>query len=296
MPTINNQKQLLLISWLVIISIVAPVYADAGKFKVCADGNYLPMSNKKLEGFENKIAQLFAKQLGRELEYYWFPQRLGFIRNTLRKTDDAGVSFCDVVIGVPDGYELVKPTVPWYRSSYALVYVKGNGLDDVHSVDDILALPAEKLSKIRFGMHERNPGVRWLSNHNMLEQLEPYVAQLGDPNVRPGEEESEDLLSGKIDVAVLWGPLAGELKRTSSEKEIVIIPIESDRSNGLVMDYAIAMGVHFPNGELASELSQLINDNRDKIKEILVQYHVPLIEPIESESSKRKDDDDDDDD
>lgn len=297
MRTTKTKKQFILIAWLAIISVVVPVYADGdGKFKVCADGNYLPMSNSKFEGFENKIAQLFAKQLGRELEYYWFPQRLGFIRNTLRKTDDAGNSFCDVVIGVPDGYELVKPTIPWYRSSYALVYVKGNGLDDVHSASDILALPAEKRSKIRFGMHERNPGVRWLANNNMLDQLEPYIAQLGDPNVQPGEQEGDDLLNGKIDVAVLWGPLAGELKRTRTEKEVVIVPIESDRSKGLVMDYAIAMGVHFPNGELASELNQLIKDNRNKIKEILVQYHVPLIEPIQSESDNRSDDDDDDDD
>ncbi|MCB1754040.1 MAG: quinoprotein dehydrogenase-associated putative ABC transporter substrate-binding protein [Gammaproteobacteria bacterium] len=287
-----------ILSGLVLVLLAAPVYAEGGDdraFKVCADGNYMPMSNRKLEGFENKVAQLFADQLGMELKYYWFPQRLGFIRNTLRKKDDAGNSLCDVVIGVPAGYELVKPTKPWYRSTYALVYVKGQGFDDIGSAADILALNPERRGKIRFGMHERNPGVRWLADNNMLDQLVPYVAQLGDPNVRPGEQESEDLLNGKIDMAVLWGPLAGELKRITKDKEIAILPIESDRQKGLVMDYAIAMGVHFPNGEMADQLNQLIEANRDQIKSILAQYNVPLIEPIETQADKEKADDDDDD-
>ncbi len=144
----------------------------------------------------------------------------------------------------------------------------------------------------RIGMHERNPGVRWLSNNGLLEQIHPYIAQLGDPNVAPGELEGKDLLADKIDMAVLWGPLAGELKRTTKEDVVQIIPISSDRSKGLVMDYAIAMGVHFPNGKLANILNELIDKNRVEIESILNEYYVPLIHPIEREDEKRKDDDD----
>ncbi len=261
-------------------------------FKVCADGNYLPMSSKNKDGFENRVAKLFADELGLVVEYYWFPQRLGFIRNTLRKRDDSGNSLCDIVMGVPAGYELVKPTKPWYRSTYALVYVAGRGFDDVKTSIDVVNLPAQRRDKIRIGMHERNPGVKWLSNNGLLEQIKPYVAQLGDPNIAPGELEGKDLLAGKIDMAVLWGPLAGELKRKTTDHEIVIIPIESDRSKGLVMDYAIAMGVHFPNGELASVLNNLIDKKRTEIKTILQEYHVPLVSPIEREGENKKDDDD----
>ncbi len=265
------------------------------KFKVCADPNYLPMSHRNLDGYENRIARLFADELGLELEYYWFPQRLGFIRNTLRKKDDQGDSLCDFVMGVPAGYELVKPSIPWYRSTYVIAYVKGRGFDHIKTPADLASLPPEERKNIRIGMHERNPGVRWMANNDMLEQLVPYIAQLGDPKVGPGELEGKDLLDGKVDMVILWGPLAAQLKRSTMDEEIAILPIASDPDSGLVMDYSIAMGVHFPNGELAVVLNELIRKKRDDIRQILTDYHVPLLELKESDIETMGDDDDDDD-
>ena len=106
--------------------------ADASKssLKVCADPNYAPFSTLKQEGFENKIAKLLADQLGLPLEYTWFPQRMGFIRNTLRAKLDDGVTYkCDLVMGVPDEFELAITTDPYYRSTYAIVYLDGSVLD-----------------------------------------------------------------------------------------------------------------------------------------------------------------------
>ena len=149
-------------------------------FRVCADGNYMPMSNQALEGYENQIAKLLADELDLEVEYYWFPQRLGFIRNTLRKKDANGQYFCDVVMGVPDGYELTITTQPYMQSTYALVYVKGGGFDDIKTQQDFLDLAPERKADLKIGAHERNPGVQLMAENGMFTQLVPYVAQGGD--------------------------------------------------------------------------------------------------------------------
>jgi mxaJ protein len=112
--------------------------------RVCQDPNNLPLSNRALAGFENKIAALFAQELGWKLEHTWFPQRMGFIRNTLRaKVDNSDRYKCDLVIGRRQaGFDMAATTRPYYHSSYALAYVKGKGLDGVRSLDDLMALEA----------------------------------------------------------------------------------------------------------------------------------------------------------
>ena len=274
--------------------LVLPATAAAeGTFKVCADPHYLPMSNRDGEGFENKVAELLAVELGQEVAYTWFPQRMGFIRNTLRKKDQNGQFLCDVVMGVPAGYELVKPTRAWYRSTYVLAVTGDGKLSAAKTTDDVLAMPASERAQLRFGAHERNPGVGWLATNGLLTQLEPYIAQLGDPNVAPGELEGEDLLSGKVDAAILWGPLGAGLARQNPDRDIHLIPIPSDPANGLVMDYAIAMGVHYPNEKMARTLNRLIGEKQEEINAILTEYGVPLLEA--GEAGEVSDDDDDDD-
>ena len=160
--------------------------AERTAFKVCADPHYLPWSNEREEGFENRIASLLAGALGLPVEYTWFPQRMGFIRNTLRARGDDGEYKCDVVMGLPAGYELAITTKPYYHSTYALVFVNGRGLDDVESAADLLALDPARRDKLRFGLAERNPGTLWLAKHGMLDRLEiAYASQHGNPKVRP---------------------------------------------------------------------------------------------------------------
>ena len=191
--------------------------AERTAFKVCADPHYLPWSNRAGEGYENRIASLLAGALNLPVEYTWFPQRMGFIRNTLRSRGADGEYKCDVVMGLPAGFELAITTEPYYHSTYALVYVKGRGLDDVESAEDLLVLEPARRDKIRFGLAERNPGTIWLAKHAMLDQIEiAYASQHGNPEVHPGQLEQEDLLAGEIDATIMWGPIAGHFARSNS--------------------------------------------------------------------------------
>ena len=195
------------------------VAAERTAFKVCADPHYLPWSNEAGEGYENRIASLLAGALSLPVEYTWFPQRMGFIRNTLRARGPDGEYKCDVVMGLPTGFELAITTEPYYHSTYALVYAKGRGLDDVRSAADLLALEPARRGNIRFGLAERNPGTIWLAKHGLLDQIEvAYASQHGDPELHPGQLEQQDLVAGKIDATVMWGPIAGHFARSSPRR------------------------------------------------------------------------------
>ncbi len=246
-------------------------------FRVCADGNYLPMSNRELAGYENRIAALLAEELNLPVEYYWFPQRLGFIRNTLRKKNpDTGQYHCDVVMGVPHRYELTITTDAYMRSTYALAYVKGKGLDDIKTQADFLAMSAERKAELKIGAHERNPGVQLLAENNMFLQLVPYVAQGGDPNVAPAQLERDDLLAGNIDMAILWGPLAAQLRNESKDADIGIVPLESTPS--IRFDFPFALGVRHPDKQWRDQLDEALVKNKDEINEILMEYGIPLVD------------------
>ncbi len=246
-------------------------------FKVCADPNYLPYSNKAREGFENKLAEMLAADLGLPTTYTWFPQRMGFIRNTLRSRGVDGEYKCDVVMGLPTGYELAITTKPYYRSTYALVYAKGRGLDDVGSPEDLLKLEPARRDKLRFGLAERNPGNLWLAKHGLLDQLVmAYASQLGDPAKGPGALEVRDLLAGNIDATIMWGPIAGYFARSTEDPELVALPMRSEPD--LKLDFAISVGVRFGQGERKKELQELLDKNADRIAALLESYGVPLVD------------------
>lgn len=249
--------------------------AERTAFKVCADPHYLPWSNEREEGFENRIASLLAGALGLPVEYTWFPQRMGFIRNTLRARGDDGGYKCDVVMGLPAGYELAITTEPYYYSTYALVYVKGRGLDDVRSAADLLALDPARRGKLRFGLAERNPGTLWLAKHGLLDRIEvAYASQHGIADVRPGQLEQEDLLAGKIDVTVMWGPIAGYFARSNPDVPVAVIPMVSEP--GVRMHFGISAGVRFGQKAQKEELQKLLDDHAEAIEAILHEHAVPL--------------------
>ena len=250
--------------------------AERTAFRVCADPNYLPYSNRAGEGFENRIAVMLAEDLGLPVEFTWFPQRMGFIRNTLRAEREGGGHKCDVVMGVPDDFELTITTKPYYRSTYALVYVKGRGLDDVETIDDLLNMERSRLEKVRFGLAERNPGTVWLASHGMLDQLVvAYASQLGDPGIQPGELEQRDLLEGRIDATIMWGPIAGHFVSRGKDTKIKMIPMRSEP--GLKLDFAISAGVRFGEGAWKNELEALLTRNASRIEKLLREYNVPLV-------------------
>lgn len=256
--------------------------SDAGPgqdkvLRVCQDPNNLPFSNRAEAGFENRIAALLAQQLGWKLEHTWFPQRIGFIRNTLRaKVENSDRYKCDLVIGVPAGFEMAATTRPYYHSTYALVYVKGKGLDGVRSLDDLMALKPEQRGKLRIGAFSSSPVTEWLLQNKLMDQVDWYQNQTGDAEQYPGQIIERDLASGKLDAAFVWGPIAGYFARNTRSAPIVAVPLVS--RPGMKLDYEIAMAVRHGDKEFRQRIDQLIGSNQAKIDAILAEYGVPLVD------------------
>lgn len=251
--------------------------AQAGVLRVCADPNNLPLSNRQGEGYENKIAELLARELGWSLEYTWFPQRMGFIRNTLRARDpEHGRYKCDLVVGVPVGFELALTTRPYYRSTYTLAYVKGRGLDGVHTPADLLALAPERLKRLKLGVFGQTPPTDWLLEHALFDQVVPYQRQSGDPAEYPGEVIEKDLVAGSIDVAFAWGPIAGYFARKAPPPGIEVVPFPPDPR--IQFDYSIAMGVRFGEREWKTRIEAAMEKVRPQIQALLASYGVPLLD------------------
>ncbi len=251
--------------------------AERKVLRVCADPNNLPFSHRNQEGFENKIAELFARDLGWRLEYTWFPQRIGFVRNTLRARDPAGGNYkCDLIMGVPVGFELASTTQPYYRSTYALVYAKGKGLDGVETPDDLPRLPEAKLKALKLGVFAQTPPVDWLLRHGLIGQAVFYQRMSGDPEDYPGEILERDLASGKIDVAFVWGPIAGYFAKRLNSPQLAVVPFGPDPE--IRFHYPIAMGVRFGEREWKAQVEELIQRNAPGIQAILREYNVPLVD------------------
>lgn len=257
----------------------APEEPARRALRVCQDPNNLPFSNLKGEGFENRIAELFARDLGLPLAYYSFPNRLAFIRNTLRYRLPEQDYRCDVVLGVPADFGQVAVTRPYYRSTYALVFAKGQGLDAVKTSDDLLALPPERLRTLRIGVFDRSPGSLWLARHGLVDRGVPYAIMSPDPDQYPGQIIERDLAQGRIDAAIVWGPIAGYFARRVRTPELQVAPMKSEP--GLPFDYAIAMGVRHGEPQWKQQVEGLLARHREEILAILREYGVPLVaEPV----------------
>lgn len=244
--------------------------------RVCQDPNNLPFSNEKGEGIENRIAELFAKSMGVPLKYHSYPQRFAFIRNTLRFKLPGQPYPCDVILGLPAGFDQVALTKPYYRSTYALVFPKGKGLDQVKSGEDFLKLGRDKLSSLRIGVHDKSPASAWLAKHDLVDQGVPYQTIDVNRDHYPGWIIDQELVSGKIDVAIVWGPVASYYAQRVKSAELVVVPLKSEP--GVKFDYAMAMGVRHGEPEWKDELQGLIDKHKNEIDAILKDYRVPLVD------------------
>jgi len=270
--------QKLLLTGLTGLLLVPAVQAWEGEtFKVCADPNNPPYSDQKKQGFENKIAELFGKQLGKKVEYTWFPQRMGFIRNTLKaQLADTGEFKCDVIIGYPTGADMAATTNPYYHSTYALVYVKKRGFDDIKSPDDLANLTEERKAKLKLAMFDASPATDWLLKHNLVAHAIPYQTMTGDASVNTAERLEKDMKEGKLDMAIVWGPIAGWLQYHDKIGPLEIIPMRSEQ--GIKFDFPMSMAVRIPDKGRKEELNGLIEAKRKEISKILMTYHVPLMD------------------
>ncbi len=238
--------------------------------RVAADPENMPFTNRGLEGFENRIADLLADELGTTVKYVWWGQRRGFIRNTLKATLEEGR--CDVVIGVPKGYDLVSWTQPYYRSSYVFVYPESRNLG-LQSLDDPI------LKEIKIGVHllgndyTNPPPVHELSKRGIVDKVIGFDTFYTEKN--PPGRIIDAVVAGEIDVAIVWGPIAGYYAK-SEATQLKLVPVPSGEDD-LPFAFDISLGVRHGEKDLKSRLEKALEQRRSDVLQILKEYGVPIL-------------------
>lgn len=232
--------------------------------RVCADPSYLPYSNKKHEGFENKIAEIVANQLKEPVRYFWAPSGPGWVRNTLN------ADMCDIIMGYTIGAEMVQSTNPYYRSTYAIVAPKGSPLNGVETVDD------PKLKGHRLGVFAATPPIDALLKKGLIANTQVYPLLVDHRYDSPLNNIVSDLESGKIDAAIVWGPLIGSAVK-SSDGKLVMTPLLKDLDKK-DFSYRIAFGVRHDETDWKHKLEAVIRARHADINKVLVDYNVPLLD------------------
>ncbi len=202
---------------------------DPKVLRVCADPRNLPFSNEKGEGFENKLGELFAEKLQKKLDYMYFPQATGFVRMTL------AAHRCDVIMGFPQGDDLVQGTNPYYRTAYALIAKQGSGLDDVATLEDA------RLKDKRIGIVAGTPPATNMAVAGLMANARPYPLMIDTRFDSSSAAMIKDLMSGEIDAGVLWGPMAGYYAKQASPP-LHVTPLVKETS-GPRLAFRIGMGV-----------------------------------------------------
>ena len=238
--------------------------------RVCADPNNLPYSDAQKRGFENRIAELLGRDLHARVEYAWWPQRRGFVRNTLK----AGT--CDCLIGVPSNFELALPTQPYYRSSYVFVSRADRHLG-VTSLDD------PRLRKMRIGVqligndHINSPPAHALTSRGMIDNVVGYTVYGDYGRPEPGRGIVDAVARGDVDLAIVWGPQAGFFaKQERVRLDLVPVSPQIDLPF-LPFVFDISMAVRRGDTRLHDELDRFLERRRPDIERILDEYGVPRV-------------------
>ena len=237
---------------------------DPKVFSVCADPHNMPFSTDKGEGFENKLAELFANKLGKGIAYAWYPQATGFVRNTL------AAHRCDVIMGAPQGDDMVQVTNPYYRTAYALVFKQGQGLEGVDTLED------PRLKSKRIGIVAGTPPGNNMATNGLMANAKPYPLVVDTRVDSSAEAMMRDLEAGNIDVGVLWGPMAGYYAQ-QARSPMTVVPLVKE-TTGPRLAYRIAMGVRFADQDWKRLLNRMIADNQPAINKLLLSYGVPLLD------------------
>jgi mxaJ protein len=238
---------------------------DTKLLRVCADPDNLPFSNEKLEGFENKIAALLAQELGAQVSYTWWPHQRGLIRRTLN------VDLCDVLMGVPKGYDPVLWTKPYYRTAYVMATVQGRG-PQITSLDD------PSLSQLKIGVHVNTPPHDALAQRGIVGDNVKVYRLFYTPQAASEEHPNkllEDLLDGKLDVAFVWGPMAGYFVK-KRQAALTLVPLQGG-SRAIPFTFEISLGVRKGEQARKAELEEVLARKATDIQGILEEYGVPLV-------------------
>ena len=243
----------------------------AGVLRVCADPNNLPFSNQRGEGFENKIAELLAQDMGERVEYTWWAQRRGFFRNTLR----AGT--CDIVVGVPAAFEMALTTKPYYRSTYVFLSRKDRHLN-------LTSLNDPKLRNLTIGVQiigddfSNAPPAHALGRRNIVGNVRGFTVYGDYRQPNPPARIVDAVAKGDVDVAIVWGPLAGYFaKQARVPMEVVPVSPQIDQPF-LPFVFDISMGVRRDDQQLRDQIEQVLDKRRDEIDRILRDYQVPRVD------------------
>jgi mxaJ protein len=254
----------------------APALA-AAPLRVCADPNNLPFSNDRLQGFENRLAEVVASELATTVQYTWWAQRRGFLRHTL----NAGS--CDVVMGLPSRLESVAVTRPYYRSAYVFVTRRADGLR-LQSLDD------PTLRRLRIGVPiigddgANAPPAHLLSRRGLVRNVIGFSVYGDYARDSPPSRLIDAVALGDIDLAIAWGPLAGFFAaRQSVQLDIVAVPAATDAPT-FPLAFDISLAVRRRDNPLLARLEQVLDRRRADIDAILARYHVPR---VEARSEKR---------
>jgi quinoprotein dehydrogenase-associated probable ABC transporter substrate-binding protein len=235
---------------------------DPHAFRVCADPHDLPFSNQAGEGFENKLAELFASKLDEPTSYTFYPQVIGFVRNTLNALR------CDVVMGDVIGDDLMQTTNPYYRTTYALVFKPGNGLDGIETLEDT------RLKDKHIGIIAGTPPSDVLVQQGLMALARPYALTVDTRIEVPSQTMVNDIASGQIDAGVLWGPIAGYYAQRATP-HLAVVPLLKEHAR---REFRIAMGVRHSDQDWKRKLNRIIAENQPEIDRILQQYGVPLLD------------------
>jgi len=233
------------------------------QLRVCADPADLPFSDQKLEGFENKIAALMGQELAVPVTYAWFPQVVGFVRNTL------GAGRCDLIMGTVAGDDLVQTTSPYYFTSYTIVFRKDSGLT-FNGFDD------PRLRDLHIGVVSGTPPSDLLVRHGLMANARPYQLQI---DTRLGTETHQmilDIVDKKIDAGLLWGPIAGYYIRHDN-LPLTLVMLRSEPQSPR-LEYHIAMGVRHNEPDWRRRVNAILQKRRGDITAILRDYGVPLLD------------------
>jgi mxaJ protein len=250
----------------VALLLIAPAIASGRELRICADPDNLPFSNAQQQGFENRIAEIVARDLHAHLSYEWQRMGRGFVREYLNK------SRCDVLIGIPARFPAVSTTLPYYRSTYVFVTRKGSGFDPVSLNDP--SLHGAKIG-VQALEEEYTPAAEALARRGMQGSLVGFYG-VG----RHAGDAVRAVAAGKVDLAIVWGPIAGYVARhVDSQLELRPVIPEMDPPS-LPFTFEIAMGVKAGNNTLRQELDGVVQRHRAEIQQILFNYGVPQLQML----------------
>lgn len=257
---------------LTMLSLLVATQSMARELVVCADPNNLPFSNAKGEGFENKLAEMIAKDLGASIRYVWWAQRRGYVRNTLNEAK------CDIWPGVASGVEMIATTRPYYRSTYVFVTRAADHLTG-------LTLDDQRLKKLAIGIQMvgddamNTPPAHALASRGLIGNVHGYMLYGDYDKPNPPAEIIGAVARGDVDVALVWGPLAGYFANRSA------IPLNIEPVTPWLDDaqwpmiYDISMGVRRDDFALRQDLERVIELEQSKIDDILRAFHFPVLAP-----------------